>query len=180
MAFKRAKRREPVGEAGLMEYAVRMLASQMRTVRELRRLMKRRAVEGDEGERAMDAVVARLNELNYLSDARFAAEYTRLRKEGEKFGRRRVQQDLAAKGVAAETVGAAVGAAYEGVDEVMLAREYIARKRMKQPAGEKAKQEAARVMGRLLRAGFSAGAVFKVLKEWGVEVEEVDVVGDAE
>ena len=180
MAFKRAKKREPLGEAGLMEYAVRMLASQMRTERELRRLMKRRAVEGDEGERAMDAVVARLKELNYLSDTRFAAEYTRLRKEGEKFGRRRVQQDLAAKGVASETVGAAVSAAYEGVDEVMLAREYIARKRMKQPAGEKAKQESARVMGRLLRAGFSAGTVYKVLREWGVEVEEVDVVGDVE
>ncbi len=181
MAFKRAKkRREPLGEAGLMEYAVRMLASQMRSERELRRLMQRRAVEGDEGERAMDAVVARLKELNYLSDARFAAEYTRLRKEGEKFGRRRVQQGLAAKGVASETVGAAVGAAYEGVDEVALAREYIARKRMKQPEGEKAKQESARVMGRLLRAGFSAGAVFKVLREWGVAVEEVDVVGDAE
>ncbi len=180
MAFKRAKRREPVGEAGLMEYAVRMLASQMRTERELRRLMKRRAVEGDEGEQAMDAVVVRLKELNYLSDARFAAEYTRLRKEGEKFGRRRVQQDLAAKGVASETVGAAVSAAYEGVDEVLLAREYIARKRMKQPEGEKAKQESARVMGRLLRAGFSAGTVYKVLREWGVEVEEVDVAGDAE
>jgi regulatory protein len=157
-----------------------MLASQMRTERELRRLMKRRAVEGDEGEQAMDAVVVRLKELNYLSDARFAAEYTRLRKEGEKFGRRRVQQDLAAKGVASETVGAAVSAAYEGVDEVMLAREYIARKRMKQPEGEKAKQESARVMGRLLRAGFSAGTVYKVLREWGVEVEEVDVAGDAE
>jgi regulatory protein len=77
-------------------------------------------------------------------------------------------------------VATAVSSAYEGVDEAALAREYIARKRMKQPAGEKAKQEAARVMGRLLRAGFSAGAVFKVLKEWGVEVEEVDVVGDAE
>jgi regulatory protein len=100
-----------------------------------------------------------------------------LRKEGEKFGRRRVQQDLAAKGVAKELVGEAVGAAYEGVDEVALAREYVARKRMKQPAGEKKKQESARVMGRLLRAGFSAGTVFKVLREWGVEVEEFDVEG---
>ena len=87
MAFKRAKKREPLGEAGLMEYAVRMLASQMRSEREVRRLMQRRAAEGDEGERAMDAVVARLKELNYLSDARFAVDYTRLRKEGEKFGR---------------------------------------------------------------------------------------------
>jgi hypothetical protein len=35
-------------------------------------------------------------------------------------------------------------------------------------------------MGRLLRAGFSAGTVFKVLKDWGVEVEEVDVEEGAE
>jgi regulatory protein len=175
--FKQRKKREPVGEAGLMEYAVRALASKMRTERELRRLMKGRAEEGEAGERAMDAVVVRLKEMKYLSDERFAADYTRLRKEGEKFGRRRVQQDLAAKGVAKELVGEAVGAAYEGVDEVALAREYLARKRIKQPAGEKKKQESARVMGRLLRAGFSAGTVFKVLREWGVEVEQFDIDG---
>jgi len=73
-----------------------------------------------------------------------------------------------------------VDAAYEGVDEVALAREYVARKRMKQPSGENAKKEAAKVMGRLLRAGFSAGAVFKVLRAWGVEVEEVDVAEGVE
>jgi regulatory protein len=173
--FQRAKIREPLSEAALFVYAVGMLARRMRTERELRRLMQRRAEPGDEGTRAMDAVVARLKELNYLSDPRFAADYTRLRKENEKFGPRRVQQDLAAKGVASETVGAAVGAAYADVDEVALAREYVARKRMKQPSGENARKESAKVMGRLLRAGFSAGTVFKVLREWGVEVEEVDV-----
>ena len=172
MAFQRAKPREPVGEAGLFEYAVGMLARRMRTVRDLRRLMKTRAFPGAEGEAAIDAVVARLIELNYLSDTRFAADYTRLRKEGEKFGRRRVQQDLMGKGIASELVGAALGAAYEGVDEVALAREYCARKRMKQPTHEK---ETARTMGRLLRAGFSSGTVFKVLRQWGVEVEEFEV-----
>jgi len=180
MVFKRAKVREPLGEAGLFEYAVGMLARQMRTERELRRLMQRRAQPGDEGTRAMDEVVSRLKELKYLSDPRFAADYTRLRMEGQKFGRRRVQQDLAAKGVAAETVGAAVGAAYAGVDEVALARAYVARKRMKQPSGDDARKESAKVMGRLLRAGFSAGAVFKVLRQWGVEVDEVDVSECAE
>jgi len=173
--LKRTKRREPLGESGLYEYAVRALASKMRTESELRRMMKTRAAEGAEGERAMDAVVARLKQLNYLSDTRFATDYTRLRKENEKFGRRRVQQDLAAKGVAADLVGSAVGAAYEGVDEAALAREYIARKRMKQPGGVNKEKETARVMGRLLRAGFSAGAIFKVLREWGVEVEEFEV-----
>ena len=82
MVFKKAKEREPVGEAGLLEYAVRSLARRMRTERDLRRLMKARGGAGEDGERAMDAVVARLKELNYLSDTRFAADYTRLRKEG--------------------------------------------------------------------------------------------------
>jgi regulatory protein len=176
MVFKKAKRvREPVGEAGLMEYAVRLLAGRMRTERDLRRLMKGRAEEGEAGKNAMDAVVVRLKELNYLSDTRFAADYTRVRLEGQKLGRRRVQQGLAAKGVAADTVTDEIGRAYEDVDEVELARSYVARKRMKQPAGENAKKESARVMGRLLRAGFSAGTVFKVLKQWGVEVEEFEV-----
>jgi len=175
MEARRTKPRAPLDEPALFNYAVGMLARQMRTERELRRLMQRRAEPGGAGARAMDAVVARLKELKYLSDTRFAADYTRLRIEREKFGRRRVQQDLAAKGVASETVGKAVGEAYAGVDEVALAREYVARKRMKQPSGENARKESAKVMGRLLRAGFSAGAVFKVLREWGVEVEEVDV-----
>src|ERR1039458_1733686 len=98
MVFKKAKKREALGEAGLLEYAVRALASKMRTERELRRLMKRRAAEGDEGEQAMNTVVRRLKELNYLSDTRFAADYTRLRKENEKFGQRRGEQDPAGEG----------------------------------------------------------------------------------
>ena len=60
MAFARPKKREPVGEAGLFDYAVGTLARRMRTVRDLRRLMKARAEEGEAGERAMDAVIVRL------------------------------------------------------------------------------------------------------------------------
>lgn len=172
MPFTRSKPREPLGEAALFEYAVGALARKMRTVRDLRRLMKTRAISGAEGEATMDAVVARLKELNYLSDTRFAADYTRMRKENEKFGRRRVQQDLTAKGVSSELVGAAVGAAYEGVDEAALARQYCERKRMKPPANEK---ETARAVGRLMRAGFSSSAIFKVLKSWNIDVEEVEL-----
>ena len=174
MEKRQARRREPLSEAGLWEYAVGALARRMRTERELRRLMRMRVEPGDAGERRMDAVVGRLKGAGYLSDARFAADYTRLRKENEKLGRRRVQQDLAVKGVPPELAGEALAEAYEGVDEVALAREYIARKRMKQPAGENKEKEASRVMGRLMRAGFSAGTIFKVLREWGVEAEEFE------
>ena len=180
MAFARQKKREPVGEAGLFEYAVGVLARKMRTVRDLRRLMRNRAEEGEAGERAMDAVCVRLKELGYLSDTRFAADYTRLRKENEKFGRRRVQQDLMQKGVHKELIATTLATAYDEVDEVALAREYVARKRMKKPAGINAQKETARVMGRLMRAGFSSGAIYKVLREWDLPEEAVPVEGGAD
>lgn len=175
MPFARAKKKDPLGEAALFDYAVRTLARKMRSVRDLKRLMKTRAEEGETGERAMNAVVARLKELKYLSDTRFAADYTRMRKDNEKFGKRRVQQDLMQKGVHKDLISSTLATAYEDVDEVALARQYILRKRMKQPGGENAQKETARMMNRLLRAGFSPGAIYKVLREWDVEVDEVAV-----
>jgi regulatory protein len=188
MAFARPKKREPVDEAGLFEYAVGVLARRMRTERDLRRLMKLRAEEGEAGVRAIDAVVIRLKELNYLSDTRFAEDYTRVRKENEKFGKRRVQQDLMQKGVGRELVSSTLETAYEDVDEVVLARQYIARKRMKQPSGANAKKETVRAMNRLLRAGFSPQAIYKVLREWelpedaieGIEVGAADTEASVE
>ena len=167
MAFARAKKKEPVGEAGLFEYAVGALSRRMRTVRDLRRLMKVRAFEGEQGEADMDRVVERLVELKYLSDTRFAQDFTRLRKENQGFGRRRVAQDLAGKGVAKELVAEMVGAAFDETDEVALARGYCERKRIKQPVEQK---EVVRVMNRLMRAGYSSGAIFKLLRSWKVEV----------
>ncbi len=139
MAFARPKKREPVGEAELFEYAVGALSRRMRTVRDLRRLMKPRAFEGERGERDMDRVCERLVELKYLSDTRFAQDFTRLRKENQGFGRRRVAQDLAVKGVGKELVAETVAAAFDETDEVALARAYCERKRIKKPEEQKAR-----------------------------------------
>ncbi|MDP9039326.1 MAG: RecX family transcriptional regulator, partial [Acidobacteriota bacterium] len=128
------------------------------------------AEPADAGARAIDAVIRRLVERNYLSDARFATDYTRIRKEGGKLGRRRVQQDLAARGVPHELAGAALGEAYDGIDEVALARQFCERKRIQRPADQK---DSARTMGRLLRAGFSPGTVFKVLRQWGAPLDDL-------
>ena len=169
MAFQRPKKRDPVGEAGLFEYAVGVLSRRMRTVRDLKRLMKTRAHEGDAGERDMDRVVERLIELKYLSDTRFAQDFTRLRKENQGFGRRRVAQDLAVKGVDKELAAATLEDAYGEADEVELARRYCERKRIPQPKDQK---ETVRVMNRLMRAGYGSGAIFKLLRSWKVEVPE--------
>ena len=163
MPFKRAKPKEPLAEPALFEYAVGALARRMRTERDLRRLMLTRAQPGEPGAAAINRVVARLVELNYLSDTRFAADYTRLRKENQSHGRRRVQQDLALKGVAKDLAATTLAAAYDDSDEVALARAYIARKRIQQPSDQK---ETVRLMNRLMRAGYSSGAIFKLLRAW--------------
>ena len=176
MAFARPKKREPVGESELFDYAVGSLARRMRTVRDLRRLMKPRAQEGDAGERDMDRVVERLIELKYLSDERYAQDYTRLRKENQALGRRRVAQDLAVKGVSKELASATLEAAYGETDEVALARTYCERKRIQQPVEQK---EVVRVMNRLMRAGYSSGAIFKLLRSWKIEVPESGADSDS-
>ena len=174
MAFARPKKREPVGESELFEYAVGALSRRMRTVRDLKRLMKPRAHDGEQGERDMDRVVERLIELKYLSDTRFAQDYTRLRKENQGFGRRRVAQDLAVKGVDKELAATTLAAAYDDADEVALARAYCERKRIKQPSGPDVKKETVRIMNRLMRAGYSSNAIFKLLRAWKVEVPGED------
>jgi regulatory protein len=42
---------------------------------------------------------------------------------------------------------------------------------MKQPSGENAQKETVRTMNRLLRAGFSSNAIFKVLRAWDLPEE---------
>jgi regulatory protein len=174
-ANSRKAARPPLDVAALFNYAVGVLARRMRTERELRRLMRLRAEPAEPGEQAIEAVITRLKELSYLNDARFAADYTRLRKENEKLGPRRVRQDLTLKGVSKDLIGDAVTTAYGDEDEVALARQYIERKRLKEPTGENRQKEASRIMGRLLRAGFSSATVFKVLRQWGVDAEESEI-----
>jgi regulatory protein len=147
----------------------------MKSIRDLRRAMSQRAEPGETGAAHMDAVIAKLKDLGYLSDERFAADFTRLRKENQKFGRRRVQQGLMQKGIAQELTQTTLATAYDDIDEVALAQQYVERKRMKKPTDEK---ETARTMRRLVAAGFSTRTIWKVLRAWGTELEEVDLVDD--
>ena len=100
--------------------------------------------------------------MRYLSDERFAADFTRLRQENRSFGRRRVQQDLQQKGIHGELIATTLDTAYEHVDEAALVRQYVERKRLKPPTDDKS---TARVLRRLTGAGFSSKSIFKVLRE---------------
>ena len=177
MAFRPKTPKPPLDAPGLLEFAVRSLSSKMKSIRDLRRKMAERAEPGEAGEAAIDAVILKLKDLGYLSDERFAADYTRMRQENEKFGRRRVQQGLMQKGIAQELTNTTLSKAYDEVDEVALARAYVARKRMKQPTGdrEQKQKETAKAMRRLVAAGFTTKTIWKVLRDWGAELEESDL-----
>ncbi|HEX3438498.1 MAG TPA: regulatory protein RecX [Pseudacidobacterium sp.] len=169
MPFGREPRKkQPLDEAALYEYAIGALGRRMRTVAEVKRLMRNRVEEGDKGKAKIDAVIARLKEQRYLNDTNFAAEYARLRQDNSSFGKRRVRQDLIQKGVHANVIAHTLDPAYENVNEEELARQHLARKRVRKPANEK---EAARVMRMLMRAGFSSSVIFKILKNWDVDEE---------
>src|SRR6185312_14687196 len=109
----------------------------MRTEAELRRLMQRRAEPGERGESAMAAVLVRLREHGYLNDAAFAETFARLRQENEKFGVRRVRQDLQRKGVHTELIEQTLDSRYGETNEEALARQHLERKRIKKPENEK-------------------------------------------
>ena len=167
MPFRSRRRPEPLDEAALYQYAVGALGRQMRTVAELKRLMSRRVEQGEVGESKMAAVVARLADQHYLDDRAFASTYTRLRQENQSFGKRRVQQELTRKGVQSELVASTLEAAYAQVNEEDLVRRYVARKRIKKPLDEK---ETARLVRRLVSAGFSFSVISIVLKSWDLDL----------
>ena len=160
--------RKAYNQSTLYEYAVGALARKMRSVAELKRLLRQRLPAGEESEAMVEAVVARLKDQKYLDDSAYAAAYSSYRKENEKFGRLRVVSDLKARGVHAELITKAVGSAYASTDEEKLAREYLRRKRLKKPADAK---EAARVFRSLMRAGYTRRTIIRILKQWNVDDE---------
>ena len=171
MPFKHSTR--TYDEESLYEYAVGALGRQMRTVAEIKRLMRRRVGDQPHGELLVEVVVARLKQYKYLNDTSYAESYTRFRKENEKFGRLRVTQDLKAKGVHADIVDSTVRSAYDEVNEEQLAREFLQRKRIWKPENQK---QAARVFRTLSRAGFPSRIIFRILKTWDVDDETISAL----
>lgn len=178
MAFASAKKQaSPLDEQALYDYALRSLGRRMRTEAELRRLMQSRVEPGEPGQAKMAAVLVRLKEYRYLDDTAYAADYTRLKQENARLGRRRVAQDLKGKGVASEIIADALDQAYEEVNEEALAREHLERKGVREPSNDK---ESARIMRMLLRAGFSMGTIYKLLKNWNVSEEALASIPENE
>ena len=174
MAFARPKRKN-YSEDELYEYAVGALSRRMRTVAELKRLMRARIEEADSeyGQTLVELVVRRLKDQGYLNDSQYAAYYSSLRRDNQKVGRMRVITELKTRGVHGSVIENAVNTAYEGVSEEKQAREFLRKKRMVKPKDQK---QTARIFRQLMRAGFGTRTIFAILKKWDVDEETLSAL----
>ena len=169
MTFSRPKRRS-YSEDELYEYAVGAMARRMRTVAELKRLMRARVEEPESeyAETLIELVIRRLKDQGYLNDSKYAAYYTSMRRDNQKFGSRRVVTELKTRGVHGDVIEKAIDSAYGEVSEEKQARAYLKKKRMNKPRDQR---ETARIFRQLVRAGFGTRTIFSILKKWDVDDE---------
>ena len=165
-------------ENELYEYAIGALARRMRSVAELKRLLRNRVeAETEIGQTLVELVIRRLKDQGYLNDAKYAATFSSYRRDNEKFGRMRVITDLKAKGVHADVIDKAIESTFDEVDDEKQARDYLKRKRLQKPKDQK---QAARIFRQLTRAGFRSKTIFTILKKWDVDDEMLSVLEEEE
>jgi len=131
--------------------ALNMLALRARSSSELARSLVRKGEEKP----YVDWAIARLLEQGLLDDAAFARALTRSRVVGGKRSRRRVEQELARKGVSRTVAGEAIDDVFEdeAVDQRAIVEE-AARKKLRSLAGLEPAVQRRRLYAFLARRGY--------------------------
>ena len=143
------------------ERALDMLEARARAVTELRRLLIKKGEPPDD----VDAAIERLRASGLLDDANFARQLTRSKALGGGHSRRRIQQELAKRGVARDVSDDAIEQVFdeEGVDE-QASIERVARKKLRTLTGVDAVAKKRRLYAFLARRGYNADDIARVLR----------------
>ena len=154
----------------LVDYAARLLSGRAYTLGEMREKLRRKAQNAAD----VPAAIARLKELGYLDDERFAKEYAALRRDSEGVGKIRVIRALRARRVAPTVAGKAAEEAYRGSDETALIESWLERKYRGKNLGEflSVEKNLASAFRRLRTAGFSASNSIRALRRHARAAEE--------
>jgi regulatory protein len=140
----------------LMERAFRLLTARARSVGELRARLSER---GDAAPELVERALARLAELDYLDDARFAREYGAYKVRYGRIGRARLTQTLQRLHLSAEIIEAALPQIFaahpehEAVDELIQKRLRLRGDAAPNPV------DIQKISDHLMRRGFSGDAV---------------------
>jgi regulatory protein len=151
--------------------AVNMLAFRARSSAELARSLVRKG----EPRELVDLAVARLQEQGLLDDAAFAASFTRAKVLGAQQSKRRVQQELARKGVARAVTDAAITTVFEeeGVDQREVV-EQAARKKLRSLAKLEPMVRRRRLYAFLARRGYDGEDIRRAMDAVLAEISDTD------
>jgi regulatory protein len=156
----------------LWQFALKALGGRAHSTGELRQKLWMRAARAAD----VDDAMARLKELGYLDDRRFAEGFASARLTGDRLGRARVIQDLRQRRVAPALAEKTVNKVYENVDETAMIEEWIRRK-YRMAAREdlfKDDKDLAAAYRRLSRAGFRSGEIVRALKRFAKNPDLLD------
>ncbi|WP_026841611.1 regulatory protein RecX [Citrifermentans bremense] len=138
---------------------LRVLALRDHAEAELRRKLERKGYQEEE----VEASVARLKELGYLDDLRFARSFAASQlRNGKGYGVR-LKMELARRGVAAAIVDEVLGELAQEYGESELLAQVMERRYASFDPTTATDKEKRKVIGYLQRKGFSLGAIFKKL-----------------
>jgi regulatory protein len=144
-----------------MAAALRMLAARPRSESQLRkRLLRKDWVEAE----AVERCIARLKELGYLDDLRYAENFAASRVRNKPVGRSRLKRELAGKEVAKEVIDQALESVFEAAGEEELIDRAI-EKRLRIRGNPKDANDRKKLIAYLLRLGFDYDLIVKKLKE---------------
>ena len=151
--------------------ALNMLAFRARSSAELARALVRKGEEKSQ----VDWAIGRLQEHGLLDDAAFAQSFTRAKVLGAKQSRRRVQQDLARKGVNRAVSDAAIDTVFEeeGVDQREIVEE-AARKKLRGLRGLEPAVRRRRLYAFLARRGYDADDIRLAMEAVGSALQATD------
>jgi regulatory protein len=160
VADKRDAIRLEVARLRTYDRALNLLAFRARSSAELARTLARKGEEPA----TIDWAVSRLREQGLLDDAAFARAFTRARVVGAKQSRRRVEQELARRGVSRPVGNEAIDAVLEeeGVDQRAVVLE-AARKKLRSLAGLDPLVRRRRLYAYLARRGYELDDIRDVM-----------------
>lgn len=143
--------------------ALNLLARRDHSSAELSRKLTARGFPGEE----IEAAIARLQQLTYLDDRRYAEQWAaRAVREGKAVGHR-LRLELRRRGIPSELIEAALAAAGEELDERRAIAELLGRRYAGFDPASATPQEKRRVVGWFQRRGFSLAAIFDSLRLTG-------------
>jgi regulatory protein len=141
--------------------ALNMIALRARSSAELRRLLIRK---GEPAE-YVDVAIERLLRAGFLDDGSFARQFARAKALGGGLSRRRVQQELARRGVARDVADSAIAEVFaeEQIDEEDTL-ERVARKKLKSLARLDTAVQRRRLYSFLARRGYDSDDIARTLR----------------